>query len=78
MDGAAWIPSDDDWREDCFHETLSADCVIHGLFVDDMMYIPTLNKLRNENLDLYKKDFEITGGGLMETFQAWMWSNPAK
>ena len=34
------------------------------------MHVPTCNKLRNEFLELYKKDFEITGRGLrlMETF----------
>ena len=38
------------------------------LFVEDMMYVPTCDKLRYEFLVLYQKDFEITGGGLMETF----------
>ena len=42
--------------------------VIHGLFVDDMMHIATNNKLKNEFMEKYSKDFNITGGGLMETF----------
>jgi hypothetical protein len=33
-----------------------------------MMHIPTCDRLKNEFLELYQKDFEITGGGLMETF----------
>jgi hypothetical protein len=41
---------------------------MHGLFVDDMMHVPTCDKLHDEFLALYQKDFEITGGGLMETF----------
>ena len=44
------------------------DFIIHGLFVDDMIYIPTCDKLKQEFLAKYSKDFDITGGGLMETF----------
>ena len=44
------------------------DFIIHGLFVDDMMHIPTCDKLKQEFLAKYSKDFDITGGGLMETF----------
>ena len=44
-----------------------ADFIIHGLFVDDMIHVPTCDKLRNEFLEFYKKDFEITGGGLIKT-----------
>jgi hypothetical protein len=51
-----------------FMKREGAEFIIHGLFVDDMMHIPTCDKLRDEFLELYKKDFEITGGGLMETF----------
>ncbi len=32
------------------------------------MHVPTCDKLRDEFLEIYKKDFEITGGGLVETF----------
>ena len=42
--------------------------IIHGLFVDDMMHIPTCDKLKQEFMAKYSKDFDITGGGLMETF----------
>ena len=44
------------------------DFIIHGLFVDDMMHVPTCERLKQEFLEKYTKDFEITGGGLMETF----------
>jgi hypothetical protein len=44
------------------------DFIIHGLFVDDMMHIPTCERLKTEFLEKYTKDFDITGGGLMETF----------
>jgi hypothetical protein len=42
--------------------------VIHGLFVDDMMHTATNNKLKNEFMEKYPRDFNITGGGLMKTF----------
>ncbi len=42
--------------------------IIHGLFVDDMIYIATNNKLKNEFMEKYSRDFNITGGGLMKTF----------
>jgi hypothetical protein len=51
-----------------FMKRQGSDFIIHGLFVDDMMHVPTCDKLRDEFLTLYQKDFEITGGGLMETF----------
>ncbi len=41
---------------------------VHGLFVDDMMHIATTNKLKNEFMQKYSRDFNITGGGLMKTF----------
>ena len=44
------------------------DFIIHGLFVDDMMHVPTCDRLKAEFLEKYTKDFDITGGGLMETF----------
>jgi hypothetical protein len=34
--------------------------IIHGLFLDDMM--------QKEYMEKYTRDFDITGGGLMETF----------
>ena len=47
-----------------------SDLIMHWycLFVDDMMHVPTCDKLCYDFLTLYQKDFEITGGGLMETF----------
>ena len=44
------------------------DFIIHGIFVDDMKHIPTSNDLLNEFLEKYKRDFEFTGGELMESF----------
>ncbi len=44
------------------------DFIIHGLFVDDMMHIPTCDSFWKEFLDKYTKDFDITGGDLTETF----------
>jgi hypothetical protein len=41
-----------------------SDFVMHGLFVDEIMS----HKLCDEFLEIYLKDFEITGGGFMETF----------
>ncbi len=42
------------------------------------MHAPTCDKLRNEFLELYQKDFEITGGGLMETFLGMEVEEPSK
>ena len=42
--------------------------IIHSLFVDDMMHIYTSDEMKDECLALYKKDFENTCGGKMETF----------
>jgi hypothetical protein len=39
-----------------------------GPFVDYMMKVPTYDKLRDEVMTKYKKDFGITCGGLKETF----------
>ena len=51
-----------------FMKCVGGDFIMHGLFVDDMMHAPTCDKLWNEFLELYSKDFEITGGGIMECF----------
>jgi hypothetical protein len=45
--------------------------IIYGLFVDDMMHIATNNKLKNEFMEKYSRDFNITGGSFMKTLQAW-------
>ncbi len=42
--------------------------ITHGLFVDDMMHIATNNKLKNEFMEKYSRDFNITGEGFIETF----------
>jgi hypothetical protein len=34
----------------------------------DMMHVPTCDKLSDEFLTVYQKDFEITDGGHLETF----------
>ena len=41
--------------------------IIHGLFVDDMMHISSSDELKKEFMEKHLKDFQITGGGLMET-----------
>jgi hypothetical protein len=51
-----------------FMKRKGAEYIIHGLFVDDMMHIYSCDSMKDEFMALYKKDFEITGGGKMETF----------
>ena len=50
--------------------TMCPHIVIIGLFVSDMMHVPTCERLKTEFLEKYTKDLDITGGGLqvMETF----------
>ncbi len=45
-----------------------SDFIFHGLFVDDMMHISTSEALSKEFMGKYIADFNITGGGIMETF----------
>ena len=42
--------------------------IIHGLFVDDMMHIYSCDAIKDGFMQLYSKDFEITGGRQMKTF----------
>ena len=42
------------------------------------MHVPTCDRLCDEFLKLYQKDFEITGGGLMETFLGMEIEQPGK
>jgi hypothetical protein len=35
-------------------------------FVDEMIHVPTCDRLCDKFLALYQKDFEVTGGGIME------------
>jgi hypothetical protein len=44
------------------------DFVFHGLFVDDMMHIRSWDALKQEFMEKYTKDFNISGRGLMETY----------
>jgi hypothetical protein len=44
------------------------DFILHCLFVDDMMHVPTSDPLKHEFMGKYIRGFDITGGGLMETF----------
>ncbi len=41
--------------------------IIHELFVDDMMHIATNNKLKNEIMEKYSRDFNIMGGSFIKT-----------
>ena len=61
-----------------FMKREGSDVIIHGLFVYDMRHVPTCDRLRDEFLKLYQKDFEITGGGLMETFLGMEVEQPGK
>jgi hypothetical protein len=44
------------------------DFIMHCLFVDDMMDVPTSDALKKKFMGKYTKDFDITGCGLTETF----------
>jgi hypothetical protein len=68
----------DNSEKTIFMKRQDSDFIIHGLFVDCMMHVPTRDKLRDEFLQLYQKDFEITGGGLMETFLGMEVEQPGK
>jgi hypothetical protein len=61
-----------------FMKREGTDFIMQGLFVEDMMHILTCDRLRGEFLELYQKDFEITGGGLMETFLGMEVEQPGK
>ena len=51
-----------------FMKRSGSDYIIHGLFVDDMMHIYACDAIKDEFMQLYSKDFEITGGRQMKTF----------
>ena len=51
-----------------FKKTKGTNYILHGLFVDDMMHISSSDELKQEFMEKYSKDFQITGGGLMKTF----------
>ncbi len=53
-----------------------SEYIIHGLFVEDMMHIyscdainkaSTCDAIKDEFMQLYSKDFKITGGRQMKT-----------
>jgi hypothetical protein len=44
------------------------DFIIHSMFVDDMIHIPTCDALKQDFMEIYTKGFKITGGCLMETY----------
>ncbi len=48
-----------------------SDYIIHGLFVDGMMHIYSCDAIKDGFMQLYSRDFEITGGSQMKTF-LWM------
>jgi hypothetical protein len=47
-----------------FMKRQGSDFIMHGLFVKDMMHVPTCDKLCYKESELNHKDFEIKGGGL--------------
>ncbi len=51
-----------------FMERSGFGYIIHWLFVDDMMHIYSCYAIKDEFMQLYSKDFEITGGSQMKTF----------
>ena len=51
-----------------FVKRSGSEYIIHGLFVDDMMHIYSCDAIKDEFMQLYSKDFEITGGRQMKTF----------
>ena len=44
------------------------DFIIHGLFVDDIKSVPTKKSSLDEFLKRYSREFQITGGKLMDRF----------
>ena len=55
-------------RKTIFMKRQGDNFIIHGLFVHDIMHVPTCDALKQEFMVKYTKDFQITGGGLIETF----------
>ncbi len=51
-----------------FMKRSESEYIIHGMFVDDMMHIYSCDAIKDEFMQLYSKDFEITGGPQMKTF----------
>jgi hypothetical protein len=55
-------------KKTIFMKHVDNDFIIHGLFVNDIMHIPTNNTLEKESMHKYSKNFNITRGVLMESF----------
>jgi hypothetical protein len=51
-----------------FMKHSGSEYIIHGLFFDDMMHMYSCDAIKDEFMQLYSKDFEITGGRQMKTF----------
>jgi hypothetical protein len=45
-----------------------SDCIIHGLFVDDMAHVSTSQKMIKKFMKEYSEDFGYTGGDFMTLF----------
>ncbi len=67
MDGEKRLPAVNN-EKTIFMKLQGNDFIIHCLFVDDMMHVPICDVLKQEFMEEYTKDFQITGGYLMETF----------
>jgi hypothetical protein len=50
--------------------------IIHGLFVDDMMHIYSCDAIKDGFMQLYSKDFEITGAARRKHSLGCKWSSP--
>ena len=55
-------------EETIFMKPEGDDWIMHGLYVDDMQHSSTSQRLKNEFMTLYQRDFTVTGGETMETF----------
>jgi hypothetical protein len=55
-------------EETIFMKWDGEDFIIHELFVDDMQHTSTSQRLMNEFMAAYARDFEITGGEVMNSF----------
>jgi hypothetical protein len=58
-----------------FMHCVGNNYILHCLFVDDMMQISTSTKLKEELMIKYSKDFKITGGWLIKSFEPRKWAS---
>ncbi len=61
-----------------FMKRSRSEYIIHSLFVDDMMHIYSCGAIKDEFMQFYLKDFEITGGLQMKTFLGMQVEQPAR